>query len=183
MGTNMVHRAVRMNRILLPSNEKDFDVKLCDCWCILKMKKGKNAVVFDGSIHVDVTTCAPEVIYNGRWTDKADVWSCGCLLFELLSWHPPYGGGGRALSQWVMNILPEFDNYCGKVSGTMLLKQFEKTLFSPKNCSMWKGRQFGGHYIELLAFDGNLIATLEFDWAMAIYLAINCNLIEQWKWL
>jgi len=130
----IIHRAIRMNQILLTSTEKDFDVKLSDFWCLLKMRKGRNVIVFDDTVPVDIATCAPEVVHNGRWTDKADVWSCGCLLFELLYGHPPYGGAGRALTQRVLSTLPEFDKYCGKVSASaeeLLKEMFRKHMHRP----------------------------------------------------
>lgn len=32
---------------------------------------------------------APEVLLNGKWSEKADVWSAGCVLVEMVNGEPP----------------------------------------------------------------------------------------------
>ena len=45
---------------------------------------------------------APEVI-KGEYDEKCDVWSCGVILYILLSGSPPFGG--RSEKEIMNNIL------------------------------------------------------------------------------
>lgn len=53
---------------------------------------------------------APEVIAGFKYTEKADVFSYGIILWELLTWLPPYYGiDGTEVSIWVVkeDLWPE----------------------------------------------------------------------------
>lgn len=51
---------------------------------------------------------APEVI-NGSYTEKCDVWSCGVILFVLLSGEPPFSGNSmREVMQEILKGLITF---------------------------------------------------------------------------
>ena len=38
---------------------------------------------------------APEILRYQRYDAKADLWSVGAILFEILAGRPPYGGGNQ----------------------------------------------------------------------------------------
>jgi NIMA (never in mitosis gene a)-related kinase len=33
---------------------------------------------------------SPEQMTDGRYTEKSDIWSTGCILYEMASLHPPF---------------------------------------------------------------------------------------------
>mmetsp|Transcript_15011 Transcript_15011/g.28173 ORF Transcript_15011/g.28173 Transcript_15011/m.28173 type:complete len:1276 (+) Transcript_15011:3-3830(+) len=120
----LVHRDVRLCQVLLTKGGRSFDVKLGDFWCIARIRKNRGFLT-STNMPGDVATLAPEVIKTGEWTDKADIWSAGCMLFEMLYGHPPYGGEGEALVQRICTLDAEFDGLCESVSdnGKDLLRQ------------------------------------------------------------
>ena len=42
---------------------------------------------------------APEVLGNEHYNSKADVWALGCILFELATLKPAFGG-----RKWIFSI-------------------------------------------------------------------------------
>ncbi|GAB2296586.1 Serine/threonine-protein kinase ATG1a [Dionaea muscipula] len=38
---------------------------------------------------------APEIIQNQKYDAKADLWSVGAILFQLVTWRPPFGGNNQ----------------------------------------------------------------------------------------
>mmetsp|Transcript_166322 Transcript_166322/g.534153 ORF Transcript_166322/g.534153 Transcript_166322/m.534153 type:complete len:1153 (-) Transcript_166322:65-3523(-) len=119
---NLIHRDVRLSQIILPAEGSYAEAKVGDFWCMAQLPRG--GFLMDRNIPLYLTCAAPEVIKQGEWSKTSDVWSAGCLLFELLHGHPPFGGTGEAMLQRICNDEPEFDETCGKVSGsaTKLLK-------------------------------------------------------------
>lgn len=87
---DIVHRDIKPENILLEFNEKDkdnFSIKLIDF--------GASQVITKGTYLKDITGTpyyiAPEVL-NKKYTEKCDIWSCGIILYILLSGEPPFNG-------------------------------------------------------------------------------------------
>lgn len=84
----ILYRDLNPHNVLLDNN---FNVKLCDFG--LARKQGfqmEHSVTnaFVGSILYS----PPESIKNEEYTEKSDIWSVGCLIYELLSLSPPFSG-------------------------------------------------------------------------------------------
>jgi len=119
----LIHRDIRLDQIMLPltDDEEDpkpnvFEPKLTEGWCV--MKASRRGFVNDLTLAGDMFTRAPEAIANSQWSTKADVWSVGCVLFELLFGHLPFGGERIALIDRVIHNPPEYDLICSHVSKT-----------------------------------------------------------------
>lgn len=118
----IVHRDVRLAQVLMTKSADRCmrkggfnEVKLGDLWCLARFPK-KGIPLRDEMRPSDIATKSPEVLVGDAWTDKADMWSVGCMLFELLHGHLPFGGEGKALVQRICTQKPEFDYVCGKPS-------------------------------------------------------------------
>ncbi|KAI9323643.1 kinase-like domain-containing protein [Dichotomocladium elegans] len=79
-----IHRDIRSDNVLL--NQRG-DVKLCDfshCAQLTKSQPKRNSIV--GTPY----WMAPEVIKGQEYDAKADIWSLGVLMMEMMQGDPPY---------------------------------------------------------------------------------------------
>ena len=83
----IVHRDLKPeNIVLMESKDKDIFIKLIDFGTSITIK-GKNLTQELGTIYY----IAPEVFMN-NYNEKADIWSCGIILYTMLCGHPPFCG-------------------------------------------------------------------------------------------
>ena len=83
----IVHRDLKPeNIVLMESKDKDIFIKLIDFGTAITIK-GKNLTQELGTIYY----IAPEVFMN-NYNEKADIWSCGIILYTMLCGHPPFCG-------------------------------------------------------------------------------------------
>ena len=83
----IVHRDLKPeNIVLIEAKNKDVFIKLIDFGTSITIK-GKNLTQELGTIYY----IAPEVFMN-NYNEKADVWSCGIILYTMLCGHPPFCG-------------------------------------------------------------------------------------------
>jgi len=83
----IVHRDMKPNNLLLATPDKDTRIKIIDFGTSMVFNPGKKIT---GKIGTPLFI-APEVL-RGSYTEKCDVWSCGVLLYVLLSGTQPFHG-------------------------------------------------------------------------------------------
>ena len=82
---NVIHRDLKTQNILLT---KDNNIKIADFGLsktlstMSKMTGTKNAGT--------PTTIAPEILQGKKYTFSADIWSLGCILYELVTGISPF---------------------------------------------------------------------------------------------
>ena len=113
---NIVHRDLKPENILIVKREKNgFPlVKVCDFGTSKMFEKGSVQRKLVGSSYY----IAPEVLKK-NYNEKCDLWSCGVILYILLSARPPFGGDNdteimkRVTTGKYDLTAPPFDN-CSK---------------------------------------------------------------------
>ena len=81
----IVHRDLKPeNIVLIEAKNKDVFIKLIDFGTSITIKR-KNLTQELGTIYY----IAPKVFMNS-YNEKADIWSCGTILYTMLSGHPPF---------------------------------------------------------------------------------------------
>eukprot|EP00826_Nyctotherus_ovalis_P055976 TRINITY_DN748_c0_g13_i1.p1 TRINITY_DN748_c0_g13~~TRINITY_DN748_c0_g13_i1.p1 ORF type:complete len:416 (-),score=149.56 TRINITY_DN748_c0_g13_i1:109-1356(-) len=85
----IVHRDLKPENILIVKSDKkdQLDIKVIDFGTAETFKSRAKLREFVGTAYY----MSPEVIAE-RYTEKCDVWSCGVILYILLSGYPPFGG-------------------------------------------------------------------------------------------
>ncbi|KAJ5824839.1 hypothetical protein N7447_007179 [Penicillium robsamsonii] len=84
---NICHRDLKPENILLDSNH---NIKLADFGMAALQPAGHWLNTSCGSPHY----AAPEIIYGRKYRgDRADMWSCGIILYALLTGYLPFDGG------------------------------------------------------------------------------------------
>jgi NIMA (never in mitosis gene a)-related kinase len=80
----IIHRDIKPGNIFLDNSTR---VKLGDFG--LSRILGKDSVY--AYTHVGTPYyMSPEQLTDGKYTEKSDVWSTGCILYEMASLHPPF---------------------------------------------------------------------------------------------
>lgn len=80
----ILHRDIKPGNVLLDSN---MNVKLGDFG--LSRILGENSIYAETSVGTPYYM-SPEQISDSRYNEKSDIWSAGCLLFEMASLSPPF---------------------------------------------------------------------------------------------
>ena len=88
---NVVHRDLKPENLLLDSEDKDATLKVIDFGTSHIFDSGYKIY---GSIGTPLYI-APEVL-SGYYTEKCDIWSCGVILYVLLSGIQPFQASNRS---------------------------------------------------------------------------------------
>ena len=89
-GMNIIHRDIRPENIEIVNRYKNNyypNIKISNFGMATMTQKNK----FQNKIVGSVYYVAPEVIKK-KYDEKCDLWSCGVLMYVLLSRKPPFGG-------------------------------------------------------------------------------------------
>ena len=86
---HILHRDLKPENILIIDKNEDGypTIKVCDFGTAKIFQTGKVERKFVGSSYY----MAPEVLKQ-RYNEKCDIWSCGVIMYILLSQRPPFGG-------------------------------------------------------------------------------------------
>ena len=95
----VIHRDLKPENILINKNDNGFvSIKVCDFGTSLKFKKGDVQDEVVGSIYY----IAPEVLKK-NYNSKCDIWSCGIIMYILLTGYPPFTGkDNKTIMQKIM---------------------------------------------------------------------------------
>lgn len=86
----ILHRDIKPGNILLDSG---FNAKLADFG--LSRIMGENSVYAETKVGTPYYM-SPEQIADLKYNEKSDIWSAGCLLFEMAALHPPFQAKSHA---------------------------------------------------------------------------------------
>ena len=88
-GMNVIHRDLKPENILIVKRAKNgcHPIKIIDFGTATVFSKGKNENLLIGSSYY----IAPEVL-SRNYTEKCDLWSCGVIMYILLTGRPPFAG-------------------------------------------------------------------------------------------
>ena len=98
----VIHRDLKPENILIENSEEKnkeyFNIKIIDFGTCEILKKKKLTEQIGTSFYI-----APEVLKNG-YNEKCDLWSCGVILYILLSGCPPfYGKSEKEIFQKILD--------------------------------------------------------------------------------
>lgn len=86
-SNNIVHRDLKPENILLDDKSDDTVIKIIDWGGARYFIHGKKMTTVSGTPYY----IAPEVLKE-KYDEKCDIWSCGVILYILLSGYPPFNG-------------------------------------------------------------------------------------------
>lgn len=97
----IIHRDIKIENVLLKDkSSSNLFIKVIDFGVSVKRQKEEKLTQSIGTPYY----MAPEV-FSGEYTEKCDMWSCGVLLYVLISGAPPFQGSD--LDDLQDNILRE----------------------------------------------------------------------------
>lgn len=88
-GMNIIHRDLKPENIMISSREENkcLQIKIIDFGTAKTFEKGQPENRYVGSSYY----VAPEVIQR-KYNEKCDLWSCGVIMYILLTGRPPFEG-------------------------------------------------------------------------------------------
>ncbi|KAB5527267.1 hypothetical protein DKX38_021114 [Salix brachista] len=96
---HLIHRDLKPQNLLLSSNDLTPQLKIGDFGFARSLTSSDLADTLCGS----PLYMAPEIIQNKKYDAKADLWSVGAVLFQLVTGKPPFDGNSQY--QLFQNIL------------------------------------------------------------------------------
>jgi len=82
----LCHRDIKCENILLEAKAQDHPIKLIDFGLAIHFEKNKAMTGVVGTLY----SMAPELLSGRPYFETVDIWSSGCVAFELCTGHAPY---------------------------------------------------------------------------------------------
>ncbi|MED6119275.1 hypothetical protein PIB30_010199 [Stylosanthes scabra] len=98
----IIHRDLKPENILLSKPGEDAVLKIADFGLSRTLLPGEYAETVCGT----PLYMAPEVLQFQKYDSKADMWSIGAILFELLNGYPPFNGRNNV--QMLISAVEEY---------------------------------------------------------------------------
>ncbi|CAN8316938.1 unnamed protein product [Cochlearia groenlandica] len=96
---NIIHRDLKPQNLLLSTDENDADLKIADFGFARSLQPRGLAETLCGS----PLYMAPEIMQLQKYDAKADLWSVGAILFQLVTGRTPFTGNSQI--QLLQNIM------------------------------------------------------------------------------
>jgi calcium-dependent protein kinase len=111
--SKIVHRDLKPENLLRDNPEEDSPIKVIDFGASTLISSGQRLNTVQGSAYY----IAPEVL-DCNYTEKCDLWSCGVILYLMLSGNPPFPGRSQSeiLSKVMTGVYSLGDRAWRKVS-------------------------------------------------------------------
>lgn len=90
-SNNLIHMDLKPENLLLSSDDNTAILKISDFGLARKIEPGQYLDTVCGS----PLYMAPEVLQFQKYDRKADLWSMGAILFELVTGEPPFHGSNH----------------------------------------------------------------------------------------
>ena len=114
-ANKIVHRDLKPENLLLESEGESSQIKVIDFGTSQKFDPNQKMKKTYGTPYY----IAPEVL-KGSYTEKCDMWSCGVIMYILLSGRPPFDGeNDTEILEQVSKSMPDYNGpLWSKVSQT-----------------------------------------------------------------
>lgn len=96
---NLIHRDLKPQNLLLSTNDRNAVLKIADFGFARSLQPQGLAETLCGS----PLYMAPEIMQSRKYDAKADLWSVGTILFQLVTGNPPFSGNSQI--QLMENIM------------------------------------------------------------------------------
>ncbi|KAG0565042.1 hypothetical protein KC19_8G158600 [Ceratodon purpureus] len=98
-NNNLIHRDLKPQNLLLSTNDDHAVLKIADFgFARSLMPQGMAETLCGSPLYM-----APEILQSKRYDAKADLWSVGAILFQLVTGRPPFSGNNHV--QLLQNII------------------------------------------------------------------------------